>query len=65
MEYSLVQTRMAAALRSELVLAFVRVVLSFLTLLTGFGNLFGLGALLCKNTVRILSKILFISSSFY
>lgn len=62
----MVQTRMAAALRSKLVLAFVRVVLGSPTLLTtGFGNLFGLGALLCKNTVRILSKILFTPSSFY
>lgn len=35
---------------------FVRVVLSYLTSLTGFGNLFALGALLCKNTVRIIFK---------
>lgn len=39
-----------------LTFGFGRVVLSYLTSLTGFSNLFGLEALLCKNVVRIIFK---------
>lgn len=43
---------------------FVRVVLSYLTSLTGFSNLFGLGALLCENMVRIIFKHLWVKTLF-
>lgn len=43
-----------------IIFGFVRVVLSYLTSLTGFGNLFGWEAFLCKNMVRITDKHLWV-----